>query len=72
MSSNQTLQERFENHISFTKDYSKIPCQRKNDKGELIFYKPKKPTGNMLRLNEVNNFGVIDIDINHSKNKRFW
>ena len=65
---NQTLNKRFENHISPAKPFTKIPnYQFINGKNVICDY--PNPTGKLLRLNEVENLSIIDIDINHDKNE---
>ena len=64
----QTLNKRFENHISPAKPFTKIPnYQFINGKNVICDY--PNPTGKLLRLNEVENLSIIDIDINHDKNE---
>ena len=64
----QTLNKRFENHISPTSNYTKIP-NHKLINGKLQVFDCPNPTGRVLRLNEVENLSIIDIDINHDKNE---
>ena len=66
----RTIEERLHGHYSCTYGFSKRPGHS-IDKAthKLKVWIIRDPTGHMIRLNEVPNLCILDIDINHDKDK---